>query len=123
MSAPMAAGVAALLLEQRPELTNDQLKAILMASARRLHLDVFTQGAGLLDARSALAYPARSLNGPALSPKIVVDGTTGAWRIEPQDGSDLAVLWGDAWGDAVLYGDAVLWGDRSIWDEVVLWGD
>jgi serine protease AprX len=51
----------ALLLEQRPELTPDQVKALLMGSARALPAtDAVAQGAGLIDvsAASAAATPA-----------------------------------------------------------------
>ena len=59
-SAAVVAGAAALLLEQRPGLTPDQVKALLMGSARQLPAaDAAAQGAGLIDlaAASATATP------------------------------------------------------------------
>ena len=59
-SAAVVAGAAALLLEQRPGLTPDQVKALLMGSARQLSsADAAAQGAGLIDlaAASATATP------------------------------------------------------------------
>jgi subtilisin family serine protease len=59
-SAAVVSGAAALLLEQRPELTPDQVKALLMGSARQLpNADARAQGSGLIDvtAASAAATP------------------------------------------------------------------
>jgi serine protease AprX len=59
-SAAVVAGAAALLLEQRPGLTPDQVKALLMGSARQLpSASAAAQGAGLVDlaAASATATP------------------------------------------------------------------
>ena len=52
----VVSGAAALLLQQRPELTPDQVKAVLRSSAHHLPLgDEVGQGAGLLDVRRALS--------------------------------------------------------------------
>jgi serine protease AprX len=59
-SAAVVSGAAALLLEQRPELMPDQVKALLMGSARQLpSADAKAQGSGLIDlaAASAAATP------------------------------------------------------------------
>jgi serine protease AprX len=59
-SAAVVSGAAALLLEQRPGLTPDQVKALLTGSARELpSADAIAQGAGLIDvaAASAAATP------------------------------------------------------------------
>jgi subtilisin family serine protease len=59
MATPHVAGVAGLLLAQRPELTNDQVIAILRASAVDLGPPGFDQfyGYGLVDAYQALQTP------------------------------------------------------------------
>ena len=57
-AAGVVSGAAALLLQQRPALTPDQVKALLMSSARPLpEADKQGQGAGLLDVRQAVATP------------------------------------------------------------------
>ena len=57
-SAAVVAGAAALLLEQRPGITPDQVKALLMGSARDLPAaDTRAQGEGLLDLAAAQAAP------------------------------------------------------------------
>jgi len=54
MATPHAAGVSALLLEARPDLTPADLKALVMATALDLGLDANTQGGGRADAYAAL---------------------------------------------------------------------
>ena len=53
-SAAFVSGVVALLLQQRPDLTPDQVKALLTSTADRIEgTDRRLQGAGLIDARAA----------------------------------------------------------------------
>ncbi len=55
-AAAVVSGAAALLLHQRPNLTPDQVKALLTSTARRLpQADLHAQGAGLLDVKAATA--------------------------------------------------------------------
>ncbi|MDP9393514.1 MAG: S8 family serine peptidase [Actinomycetota bacterium] len=55
-AAAVVSGAAALLLQQRPQLTPDQVKALLTSSARPLPLaDPAAQGAGMLDVKAAAA--------------------------------------------------------------------
>ena len=57
-SAGVVSGAAALLLQQRPHLTPDQVKALLTANARPLpQADPAAQGAGLLDVAAAAQAP------------------------------------------------------------------
>ena len=74
-SAPVGAGVAALMIGADPSLRPDDVKVRMMESADPLAgATRFQQGAGLLDAAGALASDARS-DGYALS-EDVGDGTT-----------------------------------------------
>jgi serine protease AprX len=58
-AAAVVSGAAALLLEERPELTPDQVKALLMGTAHRLSdADARAQGEGTIDLRRAVAQPA-----------------------------------------------------------------
>ncbi|WP_027928240.1 S8 family serine peptidase [Amycolatopsis benzoatilytica] len=58
MASPHVAGAAALLAQQHPDWTGEQLKAALMGSARPDSvLDAFTQGAGRVDVGAAVAQP------------------------------------------------------------------
>jgi len=55
-AAPIVAGVAAQMLEANPKLTPQQVKGLLIRTARRLpHVDVDRQGWGVVDARTAVA--------------------------------------------------------------------
>ncbi|HWJ82245.1 MAG TPA: S8 family serine peptidase [Nocardioides sp.] len=57
-SAPQAAGAAALLLQQRPDLTNNQVKGLLTSTASALPgVPATAQGAGALNIRALLAAP------------------------------------------------------------------
>ena len=57
-SAAVVSGAAALLLEQRPDLTPDQIKAILRSTATPLpYADPIAQGKGELDVKAASAAP------------------------------------------------------------------
>lgn len=56
VSAPFVAGVVALLLEQNPYLTPNQIKSIIMYSARRLNFPPNDCGMGLVDAKNAFEF-------------------------------------------------------------------
>jgi serine protease AprX len=89
-AAAVVSGAAAVLLQQRPGLTPDQVKALLTSSARRLSgADPDAQGAGMLDVAAATATPTpaatqswpRSLGTGSLelargSAHVAVNGTT-----------------------------------------------
>jgi serine protease AprX len=143
MATPVVSGAAALLLQQNPTMTPDQVKARLMKTAWKgfghytsakdnhgnsynLQHDIFAIGAGFVDVAAALASTdlAPSNVGAAVSPTVSFDPTTQeAWLIPyPNSVWNSAVLWGDAvvWGDAVFTGNcvqgyAVVWGDAVVW--------
>ena len=75
MSAPIVAGIAALVLERRPSLTPDQLKSVLVRSARTL-----PSGAAAVDADAAV-HAAESSYLPSanagLTPNELIDQSTG----------------------------------------------
>ena len=61
MAAPHVAGVAALAAQARPDVTGDQLKALLTSTAEPLaDVDFHGQGAGRLDAARAVAQSVRA---------------------------------------------------------------
>jgi len=128
MAAPMVSGAAALLLQQHPTLTPDQVKARLMKTAFKGltqhsvatdpitgitysdQADIFTVGAGYLDIQAALGNSdlAPSTTGSAISPNAV------------EDGSGNIVI--SVNGPSVLGGSSVLWGSSVVWGSSVLWG-
>ncbi len=140
MAAPVVSGTIALMLQANPNLTPDQVKAILQYTAQPYAgYDVLTQGAGFLDAQAAVEI-AQSLVGapstayPALpnwSHAIVslVNGVfTGNGLVFATTDGD-TVVWGTSDGDTVVWGtgdgDTVVWGtscnDPScnpvVWDQ------
>lgn len=141
MATPVVSGAAALLLQQYPWLTPDQVKARLMKTARKalqlyttsydsitkaefkLQSDIFAVGAGYLDIQGALSNnDLTSL--PALSATATYNNLTHIVTI----GRDFAICWGNSvvWGDNIVYGAtlfkgldvhglSVVWGDSVVW--------
>lgn len=151
MAAPMVSGATALMLQQSPALTPDQVKTRLMKTAYKNlvkfsaatdpatgityydQADIFTVGAGYLDLQAVLANTdlAPTAIGSSLSPVAAVD-PAGNVVLEVNEPSVLggnSVLWGASvlWGSSVLWGanaggESVLWGASSLQGESVLWG-
>jgi serine protease AprX len=152
MAAPMVSGAAALMLQQNPNLTPDQVKATLMlTSFKNLvqastvtdpttgqtfseQADIFTVGAGELDIQAALANTnlAPAAMGSAMSPAAAVDSNGNVVLVA--NGSSVlggnAILWGSdsIWGNAILWGsgstagEAILWGSDALVGDAILWG-
>lgn len=145
MAAPVVSGAAALLLQQNPALTPDQVKARLMLTASKAfphyssytdtttgityneQYDIFTVGAGYLDINAALNSTALATTnvGAALSPIVSYDAASGQTYLV--NGS--SVIWGSSvlWGSSVVWGSSVIWGSNTtgqsvLWGSSVCWG-
>jgi serine protease AprX len=145
MATPVVSGSVALLLDQNPGLTPDQVKARLMKTAYKTfptstvatdpttgqtftsYYDLFTVGAGYLDVAAALASNdlAPAATASALSPSAVYHPLTGTVSIV--NGS--SVVWGTSvvWGSSVVWGNSVVWGTNVagssvVWGTSVVWG-
>jgi hypothetical protein len=57
MATPHVAGAAALILQLRPSLKSEDVKSLLMTSAKGIGEDVFTQGTGAIDLSVAATLP------------------------------------------------------------------
>lgn len=121
MATPVVSGAVALLLEQRPELTPDQVKALLTGTTQAYVRDAGdADGSGLLDVRAALAAPAPPPSNQGLRPSDgfarallpVLFGQPLVWRDPTYDGVD----WGTVAWDTVAW-DTVAW-DNFSWDTV-----
>ncbi len=152
MATPIVSGAVALMLQQNPSLTPDQVKARLMMTAWKGlgqftyshdslgHLfnneyDLFTYGAGYLDVNAALGNT-QLATGVALSPTAVLNsnGTVTIENTTPDSNftgssvvwSATSVVWADSvvWGINVLSADSVVWGAASVvWGSTSVTGD
>jgi len=145
MATPVVSGAIALLLQQDPSMTPDQVKARLMKTAYKSfptstvavdartgqtfteYYDLFTVGAGYLDVAAALNDDdlAPAATASALSPSAVYNPVTGTVSIV--NGS--SVVWGTSvvWGSSVVWGNSVVWGTNVagssvVWGTSVVWG-
>ena len=128
MAAPVVAGTVALMLQANPQLTPNEVKAILEYTAQRYHgYDRLTQGSGFLNAKGAvdvakyLASPQGEYPfNPAWSRKII-------WGNRLIQGGQItsgANAWSVMWGaSTTLLGEPVTWGP-SFHDtgRNVVWG-
>jgi len=150
MATPAVSGAVALLLQQNPRLTPDQVKARLMKTAFKsfpgssvavdpiTHVahtsqyDIFTVGAGYLDIAAALNNTDLA-NLRALSPTAVFDPATNTVTLVLGN----ALTWGSSltWGTALIWGSnlfvangntingtALIWGTNSIPGLALIWG-
>jgi len=151
MATPVVSGAAALLIQQNPSLTPDQIKARLMKTASKTfpssstvtdpttgitytdYYDIFTVGAGYVNIASAVANNDVAA-GSAMSPKVVYNSKTGQVTLVSGTGAvwGSGVVWGDGvvWGtnvfvngSAVLWGNSVCWGDSTSLGFGVVWGN
>ncbi|MGA3195801.1 MAG: S8 family peptidase [Terriglobales bacterium] len=144
MATPMVSGAAALMLQQNPALTPDQVKATLMLTASKTfpqyssytdptsgatyndQYDVFTVGAGYLDIHAALQDTALS-TGVAFSPVVTYDPTSqnvyfvnntfAVWG-GSSNWSTFAV-WG---GNAFNASQFAVWGGSNPYSSFAVWG-
>jgi serine protease AprX len=129
MAAATVAGAAAVLLEQDPEATPDDIKARLMIGARKIHDAIVARGAGILDIPVSLGIGEIGVVAQrARSPHVlVVEGDDGSRSIQIQE---IGSAWGDPftwlspeiWGDTGLWGVSDLWTGASIWEDGMNWG-
>lgn len=144
MATPVVAGAAALLFDQNPALTPDQVKARLMKTAYKSfplstsawvpHLgmnflnfyDLFAIGSGYLDVQAALANSdlAPATVGSALSPSAVYNPVTGTVTIV--NGNTTVLPGSVVWGSSVVWGASVVWGSNVngtsvVWGSSIAW--
>ena len=142
MAAPVVSGAAALVMQQYPSATPDQVKILLMATAYKSfptsssvtdpttgivytdYYDVFTVGAGYLDIAAALSAAAQYANssfaavitsGSARSPMAVFNSSAGTARLVPFSST--------IWAQQTLWASQTVWGAAQILDSsMTLWG-
>ncbi len=111
MAAPVVAGAAALMFQKEPDLGPGDVKARMMASARKddTYL-IFERGAGYLDVDAALQATGRSDEAPSPHAVLHDDGTV---SIE-----DTAELWDGDWSQGLIWG--FLPGYTPVWSAYAL---
>ncbi len=139
MATPVVTGTVALLLQRNSTLTPDQIKARLMKSAHKVfptstvasvpHLsqtytefyDLFSVGAGYLDAQAALANSdlAPATVGSALSPYAVYNSSTKTVTIV--NGNSSVSAGSIVWGSSIVWGTSIVWGSNVSGSSIV-WG-
>ena len=129
MATPIVSGAVALMLQQNPALTPDQVKARLMKTAWKgvgqytyshdswgniynNEYDLFTYGAGYLDIDSALGNTDLA-TGVALSPTAVFNsnGSVSIVNTSSSAFGGTSVVWG---ATSVVWGNSVVWGANVI---------
>lgn len=137
MATPVVSGAAALLLQQYPSLTPDQVKARLMKTASKNfpasssvtdpvtgitytdYYDIFTIGAGYLNIPAALANNDLA-DASTMSPAVRFSQSDNTVYLV--EGS--SVVWGNSvvWANSVVWGTSVVWGNSVVWGSSVVWG-
>jgi len=129
MATAVVSGAAALILQQDPTLTPDQVKARLMKTAYKnlpqhsavlyggatynLQSDVFTVGAGYLDLQAALSNLDRA-SGVAKSPTAYYDASSGNVYFLADSTTP--------WGQSATWGTSVVWGNGAFLPDSAMWG-
>lgn len=143
MASGVVSGAVADLLQARPLMTPDQVKARLMKTASKTfpstssvydpaagitytsQYDIFTVGAGYVDLGAALASNDLP-SGTAMSPTAVYDSNTGNVRLT----SDSSSTWGTSqawagpavWGSSQFTGSSIMWGATTSSGSSIMWG-
>ena len=143
MATGVVSGAVALLEQAGPNLSPDQMKALLMRDANhtafpqvssvvdptsgniyRANYDAFTVGAGYLDINAAITDFASGTvvpAGTAMSPVASYNSATGGTTLIP----DASSLWGNTilWGASNVYGsNAFVNSNTILWGSTILWG-
>jgi serine protease AprX len=135
MATPVVAGAVAILIQQDPSLTPDQVKARLMRSAWKGYpqsstaygtdgtpyfttYDVFTVGAGYLDLAAALQDTSKPA-GVAYSPAVVFNSTDNTMKVDFSGAGAQTILWGTSLGAGAGSSDTILWGTTAVWGDSV----
>ena len=134
MATPVVSGAAALLLQQNPSLTPDEIKLRLMKTATKnfptssvatdpttgatytSYYDVFTVGAGYVDVWAALNDSTIAW-GSARSPQAAYDPAMGSatFTLDPSSAFANNVVWGGnvVWGSSTAKRGNVVWGSGN----------
>ena len=129
-STAVVTGVVALMLEEKPWLTPDDVKCQLMSSAKQavdatgaLAYSVFQQGAGVVNAQRAVASTDLACANRGLDLAADLAGKAHFGGLAQQDSAGnfyVIGVDGSLWSRGNLYSDGYLW-SRSTLDSASLW--
>ncbi len=132
-AAAVVSGVVALMLEQDPGLSPDDVKCRLMASARpavdaagELAYSVFQQGTGLVNAYDAVFGSASGCANRGLDVDLDLAGLNhyaGLAREAEDGGFYLAGHEGFVWNEGFVWGEGFVWSEAFVWSDGFVWGD
>jgi serine protease AprX len=125
MAAPVVSGTIALMLQANPDLTPDQVKAILQSTAQPYAAyDILTQGAGFLDARAAVEIAQSLVGAPSADYPALPDWSSAVVSLVGSVFTGSGMVFGTSDGDTVVWGtsdgDTVVWGTGD--GDTVVWG-
>jgi hypothetical protein len=139
-AAAAVVGTAALLLQDEPWLSPDEVKSRLMGTAdpaftadSELAFSIFQQGAGRVDAHEAVHRETAAIANLGLDVEkdlLGIEHYGGRANVDENGnyyimgmGDDL--VWNGAylWRNAYLWRDAYLWANGLVWSEAFLWRD
>jgi len=134
-AAGVVSGISALILQQRPELTPNEVKCLLISSAApavaadgTLAYSIFQQGAGLVNGSRAAEGQTLDCANRGLDIALDLSGEQhyGGQASQDEDGNFyIPGLGADGylWGHGYLWGDGYAWSDSYLWSDGYLWGD
>ena len=118
-SAPQVAGAVALIAQARPTWTPDQIKWVLMNTAR----SVPNGSAGALDIEAALNY----VGEPPAANQGIEPSTYGSLHFDYKgaDDYDKALFWNEKskWDKALFWNKAIFWNKAAFWNKALFWND
>lgn len=138
-AAAVVSGVVALMIQVDPELTPDQVKSRLMATARpavdedgALEYSVFQQGAGMVNAYDAVFSTVTECSNQGLDVDLDLAGEVhfggyanrdddGAYYIMGLDGYSWSS--GYMWSDGLSWSSGYMWSDGMSWSSGYMWSD
>jgi serine protease AprX len=143
-STAITSGIVALMLQDSPSLTPDDIKCRLVDTAKaavtddgQLAFSIFQQGAGMVDAIRALNSSAQGCGNAGLDIAADIAGehhfvgpakrheNNGDFYVPDQEGLEWNGLYSDAhlWGNIRFISDAHLWGNIRFNSDAHLWGN
>jgi serine protease AprX len=143
-STAVTSGIVALMLQANPDLTPDDIKCRLIATARvattgegNLAFSVFQQGAGLVDAMAAIESTEVGCGNSGLSIANDMSGeehfigparqheNNGDFYIPGVEGLEWSGVYTDSqlWGNSRFSSDSQLWGNSNFSSDSQLWGN